>query len=139
MILQLIYVSRAAPGITERDAYDVIRTAHNRNSRHGLTGALILLDGHFLQVLEGERIALDLRFQAILADARHVDVQVRRRHEVEAPSFPGEWMALRHGEAIDAALRARYGYQPGFPAAAMDPDRLLDFARACCAVGLAQA
>ena len=47
---RLVYVSRAALGIGAGEAYDNIRVSHNRNSRYGLTGALILFDGHFLQV-----------------------------------------------------------------------------------------
>ena len=88
---QLVYVSRAAPDIDAQSAYDIIRVSHNRNSKHGLTGALILMDGYFLQVLEGHRHPLRERFAIIAADPRHIDVNVRQSTAVSERIFPDEW------------------------------------------------
>lgn len=134
---QIIYVSRAAPGVGDSEAFNIIRVAHNRNSQFGLTGALILLDGYFLQVIEGDAWQLKARFEAIARDPRHTDLQVRARGPVQAPDFPGHWMALRHGDAIGPALRQRFGYVPGFGAVQMAPRQLLAFAQACCDEALA--
>ena len=48
--------------------YDNIRVAHNRNSECNLTGALLFLDGYFVQVLEGEPLRVQERFAIIAAD-----------------------------------------------------------------------
>lgn len=132
MFERLVYVSRAAPGITARDCYDIIRVAHNRNSQFGLTGALLFLDGHFVQVLEGDRFRMRERFQVIAADPRHTDVDLRQSTPSDSLLFPGDWMALRSGDEIDPAVMARFGYQPGLPAAQFNGERIVDFVRACC-------
>lgn len=133
MIERIVYVSRAAPGIGLREAYDIIRTSHNRNRQHNLTGALILIDGHFLQVLEGDAWQVRERFARIATDPRHSQVEVRLQDRVAQPTFGGEWMALRHGDAIGDDVRAAFGYAPGLPADRMDGLRLVEFARAACA------
>lgn len=133
MFERLVYVSRAAPGIGARDCYDIIRQAHNRNSRDGLTGALLFLDGHFVQVLEGNRHRVRERFQVIAADPRHTAVDLRQSVATDLPLFPGDWMALRSEAEIDPAVKARFGYQPGLPAAQFDGDRVVAFVQACCA------
>jgi hypothetical protein len=139
MFEQLIYVSRAAPGVGSPEAYDIIRTAHNRNSRGGLTGALILLDGHFAQVLEGDPYHLRERFEVIRRDPRHRAVDVRGLRHLPQRSFPDEWMALRHGDAVAPSLRAAHGYVPGFPPDRFPAERLLAFVRACCEAATASA
>jgi hypothetical protein len=139
MIDRIIYVSRAREGLGPHEAYDIIRTAHNRNSREDLTGALLFLDGWFLQVLEGERYLLERRYAAIAADSRHTALELRQRSSQPARSFPGEWMALRLDGQVSAALRERMGYEPGFPAARFDAERLIGFAAACVAEAAATA
>lgn len=129
---RIVYVSRAAPGIVERDAYDIIRVSHNRNSRFGLTGALILLDGYFLQVLEGDAHRLRERYQRIVADPRHSHIVKRQAITTSRRCFPTEWMALRHGDAVSEATRRAFDYAPGYPQARFDGERLVAFALACC-------
>jgi Sensors of blue-light using FAD len=128
---QLVYVSRAVPGVGARAAYEIIRVSHNRNSLHQLTGALILIDGHFLQVLEGHSHTVRERFAVIAADPRHTDVSVRQSVATRERTFPDEWMALRHGDAIDEGLKLDFGYACGFPATHFDGPKLVEFALAC--------
>lgn len=129
---RLVYVSRAAPGIGAREAYDIIRVSHNRNSRYGLTGALMLVDGHFLQVLEGDAIRVRERYARIATDPRHTDVVLRQSAGIEQLSFGNDWMAMRLDDEITHATREAHGYSPGFPADRFDGDRLVAFALACC-------
>ncbi len=131
MFERLLYVSRAAPGIGARDAYDIVRTAHNRNSRLGLTGALVFVDGHFVQVLEGDAFHLRQRFAAIAADPRHTDVQVRLHVAIDERLFPDEWMALRQGDDVPDAVRREFGDVPGVSLQDLPPECLLAYVRAC--------
>jgi hypothetical protein len=131
MYERLIYVSRAAPGVGAREAYDIIRTAHNRNSQTGLTGALLLADQYFIQVLEGPVNALRARFAVIAVDPRHTDVDVRLSVPVTTRCFPNDWMALRDADAISAALRQRFGYLPGLPSDRFPASQVLAFVQAC--------
>ena len=132
MFERLVYVSRAAPGIGARDAYDIVRTAHNRNSRLGLTGALVFFDGHFVQVLEGDAFHLRERFAAIAADRRHTDVQVRLHVPIDERLFPDEWMALRQGDDVPEAVRREFGDAAGSSPQDWPGERLLAYVHACC-------
>jgi hypothetical protein len=132
MLERLVYVSRAAPGVGALEAYDIIRTSHNRNSRYSLTGALILLDGYFLQVLEGDAFRIRERYARIATDPRHTHVELRQSVAIQGLSFADDWMALRHDDEIAAATREAHGYRRGFPVDQFDGDRLVAFAIACC-------
>jgi hypothetical protein len=132
MFERLVYVSRAAPGVGSHDAYDIIRTAHNRNSQDGLTGALLFADGHFLRVLEGDGFHLRQRFAAIAADPRHTDVQVREHVAIDTRLIPDDWMALRQGDAVPDEVKTAFHYRAGFPPERFPPERLVAYVRACC-------
>lgn len=132
MILRIAYVSRAAPGVTERDAFDIIRVAHNRNREHDLSGGLVFLDGHFAQVLEGLPWRVHERFERIARDARHSDVDLRLQAQVRERLFEGEWMALRCAQEIAPDLLRARAYAPGWPAGRFDGDALVEFVRDCC-------
>jgi Sensors of blue-light using FAD len=129
---RIVYVSRATPGVTLRDCYDIIRTAHNRNSRLGLTGALLYLDGWFIQVLEGWSGAVHSRYEAIRRDPRHTALELRLDSPVDGLMFPGDWMALRGDQDIGAEVRQAHGYLPGLPADQFSPAQVLAFVRDCC-------
>lgn len=131
MLERVVYVSQATTGVGLTDAYDIIRTAHNRNSEYGLTGALALVDGWFVQVLEGDAFHVRERYERISADPRHADVDLREQRPIDDVSFPGEWMALRSGAQIGPELREQFGYSPGFPAEQFDGERLHAFLLAC--------
>jgi len=133
MLERLVYVSRACGTLDARAVHDIVRVAANRNRPLALTGALIFVDGHFLQVLEGEAMCIDQRFARIAADPRHLDLDVRWRGRVETRAFAEDWMALRQDRDVPPALRERFGYRPGLPADAFPAERLVAFARACCA------
>ncbi len=127
MFERLLYVSKAADGVTMRDAYDIIRVAHNRNSATGLTGGLILLDGYFVQILEGAPYAIAERFERIAADRRHTDVQLRLRTSISTLLFPDHWMALRDGAHIASEVFTGYDYVPGFPESTFESYAILNF------------
>lgn len=131
MYEQLIYVSRAATGLDAKAAYDIIRVAHNRNSRDQLTGMLVFLDGYFLQVLEGRPHHLEACFERISADSRHTAIELRRRTPSAVLEFAGEWMALRHESGISDTTKLAFNYQAGYPKDTFDADKLLAFAHAC--------
>ena len=132
MFERIAYVSRALPSTDLREVHHIVSVANNRNSESGLTGALIYLDGHFLQVIEGLPGPLQERFAIIAADPRHTELSVRLTAKINSLAFPESWMAIRHGDAILEATKRAFDYQPGFPVAAFDGEKLVAFALACC-------
>ena len=132
MYQRLVYVSLAAPGLAARDTYDIIRVATNRNSQLGLTGALLFLDGYFVQLLEGQPHPVQRRFERIGADPRHHSVSLRLTLSTPELLFADDWMALRNESQIAPGVKQAFGYQPGLPEAAFDADRIVRFLLACC-------
>jgi len=129
---RLVYVSRAAPGLDATEVYAIIRHAHAGNAVSGVTGALVFLDGWFVQLLEGPAAALDARLASIRRDPRHGGLELRQRERVHARVFAGQPMALRTRVCLDAGLLEAFGYRPGFPVADFPADALLEFVVQAC-------
>ena len=68
---QLIYVSRAIPGLHPEELFNIRSKAHSYNREHGITGAMCLAFGHFIQVLEGKPEEVNKLFCKIANDKRH--------------------------------------------------------------------
>ncbi|MEY2893710.1 MAG: hypothetical protein RJA98_3618 [Pseudomonadota bacterium] len=129
---RLAYVSRAAAGITARDAYDIIRVSVNRNCRLQLTGGLVFIDQHFVQVLEGHPDSVDARYAVIAADPRHEAIQLRQSANCDALLFAQDWMAFSSDAQIQPALRAQFGINAANPLHLLPPEALVAFVLACC-------
>jgi hypothetical protein len=67
----------------------IFTTARRHNRELGITGALMINDGAFVQTLEGEEAAVRDLFDTIKGDPRHAEVVVVR--EAEAPRQFARW------------------------------------------------
>jgi hypothetical protein len=132
MYKRLAYISRAAAGITAREAYDIIRVSVNRNGQQQLSGGLVLIDQHFVQVLEGHPDRVDARFAVIAADPRHEAVQLRESVVCDTLLFQGHWMAFSNDAVIPPALRQQFGIDAAHPVHTLPADALVRFVHACC-------
>lgn len=72
---------------------ELLGESQRNNARSGLTGALAVHKGSFLQVVEGEPGQLDILQRRLAADPRHRDIEVLDRRPVEARVFDGWTMA----------------------------------------------
>lgn len=90
MVFQLAYFSAALPAITEDDVHDILRASSRNNRRNGLSGMLLLLDGTFFQVIEGDRDRIEETLLRIAADPRHTGIVRVVEREREERSFP-DW------------------------------------------------
>ena len=79
---RLVYVSRAAPGLDTTEVYAIIRHAHAGNAVSGVTGALVFLDGWFVQLLEGPAAALDARLASIRRDPAGINPELTDRGQM---------------------------------------------------------
>jgi hypothetical protein len=129
---RIVYVSRAAPGLGLEVVLGIIRAAHARNAAAGITGGLVLLDGRFVQVLEGPAGATGALARRIARDPRHAEVGIRARERALVRLFPGQAMALRTQPWIDPGLLEAVGYVPGLPPAAFPADLLIEFVTRAC-------
>ena len=80
---------------------DILSVSQRNNERDGLTGALAISDGWFLQVLEGRSSALDNLLRRLKTDTRHRDVVILSRHRVVGRLF-AEWSM--HSARITPAI-----------------------------------
>ncbi|HYD28290.1 BLUF domain-containing protein [Brevundimonas sp.] len=85
---RLVYCSRACIDTTSLQAIsELLGEAQRNNAREGLTGALAVNDGWFLQVIEGPAPALDGLLRRLDADARHTDLTILSRRPVSGRLF----------------------------------------------------
>jgi hypothetical protein len=118
-VFRLIYRSHSRiPDATEHtELGNILRTARTNNATLGLTGALLLYDRWFAQVLEGPRDAVLHLFDRIKVDTRHDAVQVREQGEVPARLFARWAMANvgEHNEPDTPLTATRDGIAEGAP------------------------
>ncbi|OGX91421.1 BLUF domain-containing protein [Hymenobacter coccineus] len=96
----VLYRSQAAHPFSEDQLLELLEQARVGNEQHNLTGLLCYShDGHFVQVLEGEEMAVREMFAHIQRDARHQRVTVLSEAAGPARMF-GDWrMAFARVEA----------------------------------------
>lgn len=86
-LMQIVYVSAAARGLTD-DRIDRIRVSSERNNaRLGITGLLLHQGASFYAVLEGGRRNLFRLMETIITDPRHRDVLILRECDVARRRF----------------------------------------------------
>ena len=68
---QITYISTAQPGTTGRTVETILATSRRNNNRDGITGLLVSDGTRFLQVLEGDKPAVEAAYTRIKADPRH--------------------------------------------------------------------
>lgn len=95
MLYRLIYCSRRIAtdeGVVE----SILAVARRNNQQEGLTGALLVTDSGFAQVLEGARDAVERAFERIGADRRHAEVTVLSFTPSERRCF-ADWSMAYNG------------------------------------------
>ena len=70
-MIELIYVSAAVRPMLDPELFVLLARSRVNNAKAGLTGLLLHERGSFLQVLEGEAVAVKGLFAKIARDPRH--------------------------------------------------------------------
>ncbi len=90
-LIHLIYFSRAQlsadPAARLRQINEIARHAQKKNEFSVITSLLIVDQGYFIQILEGERMSVQDTFQRISADSRHRDVHIVEWREIAKREF----------------------------------------------------
>lgn len=71
MLSRLIYASRAVARMNYPQIREINEVAVRLNTARGVTGLLIYGTSSFLQILEGDRVAISQTFNRIARDTRH--------------------------------------------------------------------
>jgi hypothetical protein len=118
MLYRMIYSSKAVGSMNSTDLEQILVDARTGNEARNVTGALVYVDGVFLQILEGEREVLKSLLESIRADTRHESMKVFHEAEIPERSFSdwrmgylspdvadmSRWTGLEGTETIDALL-----------------------------------
>jgi hypothetical protein len=108
MMVRLLYVSRPVEPLTTTVTGSILATAQAHNPANGITGALCQGQCLFLQVLEGERSAVNRLFGRIVLDRRHRDVELLQMEEITERRF-GQWsMAYVDLSSLDPMVQLKH-------------------------------
>ncbi|MEM0908772.1 MAG: BLUF domain-containing protein [Pseudomonadota bacterium] len=96
-----LYVSDMRLDSMSNDAHEhvaaIVEKAKQSNKAAGVTGALIFVDGVFIQVLEGPLSAIEPVFERICCDTRHANIRLIEFVEADQRLFP-DWSMAFHGD-----------------------------------------
>lgn len=112
MLVRLLYVSRAADGLTTATIDSIIAQSRKNNPDAGITGLLCHSGNVFMQVLEGGRSAVNATYARILRDARHGDVELLLYEEISERRFAGWTMGRANLEKINLSVLLKYSEKP---------------------------
>lgn len=90
VVFQLCYASAAAVPFSTDALKTLLAEAREKNARVGVTGILLYHEGSFIQVLEGERAAVETLYEKISQDPRHANTMLLFQTETATRSFP-DW------------------------------------------------
>ena len=94
MLTRLLYVSKPVGPITTYVTASLLENSRVSNKKLEITGVLCQGTGIYMQVLEGERSAINALYSRIIADTRHHQVELLSFEEVDQRQY-GQWsMAL---------------------------------------------
>jgi hypothetical protein len=127
MLIQLTYASKTAAIFGPDDFKDILRSSTRNNQAAGVTGALCLVNGIFLQQLEGDRQAVNALYHRIVQDPRHKDPAILDFSEIVARQF-GTWsMGLIAATQENRQLFLKYSSTADFDPYNMSPTTLKAF------------
>ncbi len=108
MMVRLLYVSRPVMPLTTTVTRSILACARAHNSANSITGALCQGQGLFLQVLEGERSAVNRLYGRIMLDRRHQDVELLLLEEITARRFEQWSMAHVDISSLDPMVQLKH-------------------------------
>lgn len=105
LIFQLTYHSKSkiCPHDAKEAISNILRVAQKRNRENGVTGALILHQDRFAQIIEGAQESVEALFDEILNDTRHKEIKVYRQ-SAQVPRIFGDWHMALIGEDEEADI-----------------------------------
>lgn len=86
----IVYFSTSSWLFTPEDIEDILQQSRSWNAQVGITGVLLYMHGHIIQVLEGDKAAVDALFERIRKDTRHKQVICVLNQSIEARLF-SQW------------------------------------------------
>jgi hypothetical protein len=90
IMYRIIYLSSAVKYLSDEEIGMLLKQSRNRNRENNISGVLLYIEGDFLQVIEGEKEAIENIFENIKKDSRHKGIICVFNQKVEKREFP-DW------------------------------------------------
>lgn len=120
---RLIYVSRRTDRCGDDEVHRIVTQSKTNNRGNGLCGALLVSPTTFVQILEGDRDAIEETFERIGLDSRHHSTLVLGFERIAKPVFD-DWSMTLESVTDDALAGLAIGQE-----AATDAERVVALAR----------
>jgi len=127
MLIQLTYASHSSRALGPADVKDILQASQRNNSAVGVTGALCLANGIFLQQLEGDRDVVNQVYLRILKDSRHTEPAILDFGEIASRRFSNWNMGLISSIAENRQIFLKYSRKSEFDPYSMSPSSLRGF------------
>ena len=127
MLIQLTYASRTSKTLIPEDLKSILASSQRNNARVGVTGALCMTNGIFLQQLEGDRSAVNSLYHRILLDPRHRDPAILDFAEIPARKFTQWSMGSLSALESNRMIYLKYSRSASFDPYTMSPTTLRAF------------
>ncbi len=127
MLIQLTYASRTSKTLTQADLLSILAASKRNNARVGVTGALCMTNGIFLQQLEGDRTEVSLLYHRILLDPRHRDPAILDFTEIASRKFTQWSMGSLASLESNRMIYLKYSRSASFDPYTMSPTTLRAF------------
>ena len=124
MMIRMVYASRSSGVLAPGDVKDIVRSSLRHNTALGITGALLLSNGIFLQCLEGDHLPVNALYHRILLDKRHRDPAILSYTEIDARLYGGWSMGLVTTTEATRQIFLKYSPQAEFDPYHMRPRAL---------------
>lgn len=95
MLREVIYHSIADARLSENDLQAILHSARANNAANGITGCLFHGGNEFLQILEGDKEAVEACLIRIEQDFRHSNLTLLADHHIEQRAFDSWQMAYQ--------------------------------------------
>ncbi len=105
----LIYVSYAVEPFTQDQLKSLLQSCVEKNTKQGITGMLLYIEGKFIQVLEGDKEVIQSVYSKILKDKRHRKVKIIIEGMISNRNFPGWSMGFK--SMNNSELQKMTGYK----------------------------
>ncbi|MGM1018870.1 MAG: BLUF domain-containing protein [Actinomycetota bacterium] len=111
-LLSIVYCSTATRPFSDEELADLLEQSRSNNDAQDVTGMLLYRGGEFIQILEGDKDAVEGLMSRIAEDPRHNDVRVLLEEPLHERRFADWTMGYQPMSTPDPA--ALDGYRDSF-------------------------
>jgi len=104
----VVYISSATQEFSHEDLVELLAVSRRNNQASQITGMLLYSGGNFIQVLEGERSAVELVYARIAVDLRHRSVMRLLEQNIESRQFANWSMGFAVATDLPAELQLNF-------------------------------